>query len=54
MKLAAAHAIASCVKKPHKEMVIPPALDMSVANAVALAVKKQALKEMAAVFNKML
>lgn len=54
MKLAAAHAIASCVKKPHRELVIPPALDMSVANAVALAVKKQALKEMAAAFNKML
>ena len=46
MKLAAAYAIAKCVKKPHRELVIPPSLSRDVADQVAKAVKKMALKEM--------
>ncbi len=44
MQLAAAHAIASCVKEPHREYVIPGALDKSVARKVAKAVYKVAMK----------
>ncbi|MBU0536262.1 MAG: NAD-dependent malic enzyme [Nanoarchaeota archaeon] len=40
MKLAAANALASCVDKPSEEMIIPSALDRSVALRVAEAVKK--------------
>lgn len=46
MKLAAAYAIARCVKKPSRECVIPPCLSLEVAKEVAKAVKKAALKEM--------
>ncbi len=45
MKLAAAHAIASCVSKPTKEYVIPASLDEMVVKRVAAAVKEAALKE---------
>ncbi len=44
MKLAAAFAIASCVKNPVPECVIPDALDKSVAKKVAKAVYKAAKK----------
>lgn len=46
MKLAAAHAIAKCVKNPQRDCVIPPCLSLEVAQEVAKAVKKTALKEM--------
>lgn len=46
MKLAAAYAIAKCVKTPRRDLVIPPALSREVADEVAKAVKKMALKEM--------
>jgi malate dehydrogenase (oxaloacetate-decarboxylating) len=46
MKLAAAHAIADCVKNPSKENIIPSALNERVAYAVADAVKEVALEEM--------
>lgn len=42
MKIAAAAAIASCVKAPHREYVIPSAFDKSVARKVARAVFKAA------------
>lgn len=42
MKLAAAHAIADCVRNPTVDMVIPPTLDETVAYAVAKAVQKSA------------
>lgn len=45
MKLAAAHAIASHVRKPTSEEVIPATLDEQVAWSVAAAVKDAALKE---------
>ncbi len=45
MKLAAAYAIAKCVKNPSRECVIPPCLDINVAKEVAKAVKKAALKD---------
>ena len=45
MKLAAAYAIAKCVKNPSRECVIPPCLDLNVAKEVAKAVKKAALKD---------
>ena len=48
MKLAAAHAIASCVKEPHREMIIPGALNKSVARKVAKAVFRVAMKKKAA------
>ena len=44
MQLAAAHAIASCVKEPHREYIIPGALDKSVPRKVAKAVYKMAVK----------
>lgn len=46
MKLAAAHAIAKCVKSPRRDYVIPPCLSLEVAKEVAKAVKKTALREM--------
>ena len=45
MKIAAAHAIASCVKQPHREMIIPSAFDKSVARKVAKAVYNVAMLE---------
>lgn len=45
MKLAAAFAIASCVKEPHREYIIPSAFDKAVARKVAKAVYKTAMKE---------
>lgn len=44
MQLAAAIAIAACVKQPHRECIIPPALDRSVSRKVAKAVFKTAKK----------
>jgi len=46
MKIAAAHAIASFVKNPTHQEVIPSSLSREVADAVAKAVKEAALKEM--------
>lgn len=46
MKLAAAHAIAECLPRPTKDMVIPPTLNVEVAFKVAEAVREAALKEM--------
>ncbi len=43
MKLAAAYALAKCVKDPSEERIIPDALDKSVAKNVAKAVKKAAI-----------
>lgn len=45
MKLAAAYAIAECVPYPSREAIIPPVLDFSVAQKVAQAVKKAAIKK---------
>jgi malate dehydrogenase (oxaloacetate-decarboxylating) len=45
MKLAAAHAIASAVENPTKNMVIPNALDTSLAERVAQAVEKAVYDE---------
>jgi len=45
MKLAAAYAIARYVKEPTKEMVIPPALDTSLAHVVADAVEQTVYRE---------
>jgi malate dehydrogenase (oxaloacetate-decarboxylating) len=45
MKLAAAHAIASCVEKPNKHLIIPASLDKKVAQRVAKAVFKVAVAE---------
>lgn len=45
MKLAAAYAIADCVKFPDRDMIIPPALNEEVAYRVAEAVRKAALEE---------
>lgn len=39
MKVAAAHAIASCVENPTKEMVVPSVLDRNVSQKVAYAVR---------------
>ncbi|MFT6148811.1 MAG: malate dehydrogenase (oxaloacetate-decarboxylating) [Saprospiraceae bacterium] len=47
MKLAAAHAIADCVKHPTKESIIPSALNERVAYAVADAVREVAEDEIA-------
>jgi len=47
MKLAAARAIASCIKHPRHDEVIPATLNISVASKVAEAVKKIALQEQA-------
>lgn len=43
MQLAAAIAIASCLKNPHRECIIPSAFDKSVARKVAKAVYKEAI-----------
>lgn len=45
MKMAAAFAIAECVAKPGKDLIIPPSLDEQVAWRVAAAVKAAALAE---------
>lgn len=45
MKLAAAHAIASCVDKPTRDYIIPASLDKKVALRVAKAVYKVAMKD---------
>lgn len=45
MKLAAAYAIADCIKYPNAMEVIPATLNMNVATKVAEAVKKAALEE---------
>ena len=45
MKLAAAYAIADCIKRPYAEEIIPATLNMTVASKVAAAVKKVALEE---------
>jgi len=45
MKLAAAYAIADCIKYPNADQVIPATLNMKVATVVAQAVKKAALEE---------
>jgi malate dehydrogenase (oxaloacetate-decarboxylating) len=45
MKVAAARAIAACVKKPSTEEIIPAVLDRNVAKKVAEAVKAAAIKE---------
>lgn len=42
MKIAAAHAIAACVPKPHRERVLPNILDRNVTQQVAAAVAKAA------------
>ncbi|HVP96125.1 NADP-dependent malic enzyme [Methanoregula sp.] len=42
MKVAAAHAIAGCVKKPHRSHILPSILDRSVTKAVAAAVAQAA------------
>ena len=49
MKLAAAHAIAACVKNPTRNEIIPSTLDMTVADNVATAVSKAWKIEAAAV-----
>jgi malate dehydrogenase (oxaloacetate-decarboxylating) len=46
MKLAAAYAIADCLPKPTKDMVIPPTLNVEVAFKVAEAVREAALAEL--------
>lgn len=45
MKIAAAHALASCIEDPTAEKIIPYALEKGVAEKVAAAVKAQAVKE---------
>jgi len=45
MKLAAARAIANCIKHPSADEVIPPTLNINVASQVAKAVKAVALEE---------
>ncbi len=45
MKMAAAFAIAKCLKNPDREHIIPSSLDKKVTRAVAKAVYKQAMKE---------
>jgi malate dehydrogenase (oxaloacetate-decarboxylating) len=44
MKIAAAHAIAGCVPKPHRERILPNILDKSVTKAVAEAVAQAAVR----------
>ncbi|PWR70172.1 NAD(P)-dependent malic enzyme [Methanospirillum lacunae] len=43
MKIAAAHAIAECVRNPTSEKILPDPLDRGVVTAVALAVKQAAI-----------
>lgn len=45
MLMAAAKALASCVEKPSKDMVLPSALDKSVVPRIAEAVKNQAIAD---------
>jgi len=45
MKLAAAYAIAGCIKHPAPDEIIPATLNMTVASKVAEAVKKVAIAE---------
>ena len=42
MKIEAAEALASCVKKPHKHNIIPSALDKRVVNKIAAAIMRRA------------
>ena len=42
MKLAAAHALAHVIEAPTREMILPPALDRTVAPRVAVAVRDAA------------
>ena len=44
MKIAAAHAIANSVKKPHRDQIMPSILDKAVTRAVAKAVEEAAIK----------
>ncbi|MDD1689268.1 MAG: NADP-dependent malic enzyme [Methanoregula sp.] len=44
MKIAAAHAIAGCVPKPHRERILPNILDKDVTKAVASAVAEAAVQ----------
>ena len=44
MKIAAAKALAGCVKKPKKHKILPSVLDMGVAPAIAREVKKTAIE----------
>jgi len=44
MKIAAAHAIAGCVSKPHSECILPSILDKGVTKKVARAVAEAAMK----------
>ena len=44
MKIAAAHAIAGCVQKPHRERILPNILDKSVTKTVAEAVARAAVQ----------
>jgi len=43
MKIAAAHAIADYVGRPHRERIVPPILDREVTRAVAAAVRDAAV-----------
>lgn len=45
MKMAAAQALASMVKKPSRDKILPPLSDRRIAKVIASAVKKQALRE---------
>jgi malate dehydrogenase (oxaloacetate-decarboxylating) len=43
MKIAAAHALADYVPKPHREHIVPAVLDREVTKKVAAAVKEAAI-----------
>ncbi len=45
MKMAAAQALASMVKKPSRDKILPPLSDRRIAKVIASSVKKQALRE---------
>jgi malate dehydrogenase (oxaloacetate-decarboxylating) len=51
MKLSAAYAIAECIEKPSKNLIIPPSLNKDVAKKVAEAVYKAALEDRASGLN---
>jgi malate dehydrogenase (oxaloacetate-decarboxylating) len=51
MKLSAAYAIAECIEKPSKNLIIPPSLNKDVAKKVAEAVYKAALEDRASGMN---
>ena len=53
MKLAAAYAIASCVERPKRDLIIPPSLDKKVAQRVAKAVFKAASEAKAAALSEL-